>query len=87
MTGGLDALFPTLRHKKLRLLQIITGSGGLGITSFRWFVNLFSIHVKSKLASEHSPDSHNQTAVFPARFQDGFYIQLHLHQSQMLGRL
>ena len=50
MTGGLDALFPTLRHKKLQPLQIITGSGGLGITSFRWFVDLFSIHVKSKLS-------------------------------------
>ena len=47
MTGGLDVLFLIMKHKKLLPHQVLTGSSGLEITSFQWFVRLKSLHCKS----------------------------------------
>ena len=38
MTGGLDVLFHIMKHKKLLPHRVLTGSSGLEITSFQWFV-------------------------------------------------
>ena len=47
MTGGLDVLFHIMKHKKLLPHRVLTGSSGLEITSFQWFVRLKSLYCKS----------------------------------------